>query len=550
MKTISFCYLALILSITNIHGQTNWKRISVSEYRNKMEAGWIGQMAGVGWGGPTEFKYKGEIMPEAAVPEWKPEMINTFWQDDLYVEMTFLRTLETYGWNVSTRQAGIDFANKSYSLWAANSAGRTLIREGIAPPDSGHPYYNKDADSIDYQIEADYSGLISPGMPNSVIRLSDTFGRIMNYGDGLYGGNFVGGMYAAAFFETDPLRLVKAGLACLPEGSQYRECIEDTIRWYQENPDNWQSTWEKVEEKYNRDPDYRRFSSSSIDDPFNIDAKLNGAYIAIGLLYGKSDPEQTMLISMRCGQDSDCNPSNAAGILFTAIGLESIPPKYRQSLKRTETYSYSSYDFDKLLDVCEKLAKEATVLSGGRIEVDSTGEALLIIPQVPAKPGPLEESFNPGPLAISRFTPAERAEINYPTMQGSIDRILPGWTLTAWGMGAGPGIRDEYSGEFNACLISSPDSQHPSRLTRIWKVAKHGRCKLDLRVARFIEDQTVDIRINDKTIDSFRLTKDNTQNKWLSATIDLSKFAGEEIKIDVLGSGTTVWKRLEVIQDY
>jgi hypothetical protein len=29
--------------------------------------------------------------------------------------MTFLRTLEQYGWNVSTRQAGIDFANSKFT---------------------------------------------------------------------------------------------------------------------------------------------------------------------------------------------------------------------------------------------------------------------------------------------------------------------------------------------------------------------------------------------------------------------------------------------------
>ena len=53
--------------------------------------------------------------------------------------MTFLRTLEQYGLDVSIRQAGIDFANSRYPLWCANDAGRKNLRAGIAPPDSGHP---------------------------------------------------------------------------------------------------------------------------------------------------------------------------------------------------------------------------------------------------------------------------------------------------------------------------------------------------------------------------------------------------------------------------
>ena len=120
-------------------GKAPVRRIAVEDYADKMKAGWIGQMAGVGWGGPTEFRFKGEIIPEDKMPSWKPELINQFGQDDIYVEMTFLRTLELYGMDVSIRQAGIDFANSGYSLWHANNEGRTLLRRGIAPPDSGHP---------------------------------------------------------------------------------------------------------------------------------------------------------------------------------------------------------------------------------------------------------------------------------------------------------------------------------------------------------------------------------------------------------------------------
>jgi hypothetical protein len=76
-------------------GTPEVRRLAVAEYRDKMKAGWLGQIAGVSWGAPTEFKYRDKIMPENVMPKWKPGMINNaFGQDDLYVEMTFLRTLE------------------------------------------------------------------------------------------------------------------------------------------------------------------------------------------------------------------------------------------------------------------------------------------------------------------------------------------------------------------------------------------------------------------------------------------------------------------------
>src|SRR4030043_386862 len=206
------------------------RRIAVEDYTDKMKAGWIGQMAGVGWGGPTEFRYKGEIIPQDKIPSWKPELINQFGQDDIYVEMTFLRTLELYGMDVSIRQAGIDFANSRYPLWVANNAGRNNLRNGIAPPDSSHPRFHDCAGAIDYQIEADYSGLIAPGMSNVVIALGEKFGRLMNYGDGMYAGQFMGGMYAEAFFEKDVVRLIEAGLGCIPHGCLHAGTVTVMLR--------------------------------------------------------------------------------------------------------------------------------------------------------------------------------------------------------------------------------------------------------------------------------------------------------------------------------
>ena len=65
--------------------------------------------------------------------------------------------------------------------------------------------------------------------------------------------------------------------------------------------------------------------------PFNIDATINGAYIAMGLLYGENDMEKTIDIAIRCGQDTDCNAANAAAVLGIIQGYEAID----ESLHRT-----------------------------------------------------------------------------------------------------------------------------------------------------------------------------------------------------------------------
>jgi hypothetical protein len=245
---------ATTLWIDRAEGQQNVRRLPVKVYVDKMKGGWIGQMVGVGWGAPTEFRWQAQIIPQDKTPAWEPEMVNQHGNDDLYVEMTFLKTLEDYGLGASIRQAGIDFANSGYALWHANDAGRKNLRAGIAPPDSGHPQFNKHADDIDYQIEADFSGLIAPGLPNTAIALGEVFGRLMNYGDGLYGGQFVGGMYAEAFFEDDPVKIVEAGLKCIPAESQYAECIRDVLAWYRQEPNDWQKPGRRSKRNTTRIP--------------------------------------------------------------------------------------------------------------------------------------------------------------------------------------------------------------------------------------------------------------------------------------------------------
>jgi hypothetical protein len=250
-------------------------------------------------------------------------------------------------------------------------------------------------------------------MPNLAIELGEKFGRLMNYGDGLYGGQFVGGMYAEAFFEKDMQKIVLAGLDCVPKGSQFHECISDVIEWHGQNPDDWQKTWHLIEAKYQDDPAYRKSScpSGRRKGGFNIDAKINAAYIVVGLLYGDGDIDKTIIISTRCGQDSDCNPSNAAGVLCTTIGFDKLPDKFKSALDPKGEFSHTPYTFPKLIDVCGQLSRAAVKRQGGRIEKHPNGKEVFVIPVRKPKPGKLEQVWQPGPIANSRFTPAEMEKI-------------------------------------------------------------------------------------------------------------------------------------------
>jgi hypothetical protein len=87
--------------------------------------------------------------------------------------------------------------------------------------------------------------------------------------------------------------------------------MSDVISWHQKYPDDWTKTWREIEEsQWSCD----LHCTAGVYKPFNIDATVNMAYVLIGLLYGEGDFFKSMDISMRCGQDSDCNPSSVGGI--------------------------------------------------------------------------------------------------------------------------------------------------------------------------------------------------------------------------------------------
>ena len=248
---------------------------------DKIKGGWAGQTIGCTYGGPTEFRYPGTMIQDYIPINWPDGYIKWYYEnepglyDDVYMDLTFVDVFDRLGLDAPVDSFAVAFANAGYVLWHANQAARYNILNGIMPPESGHWKHNPHADDIDYQIEADYAGLMSPGMPNTASEISDKIGHIMNYGDGWYGGVYVGAMYTLAFVSDDIEYIVTEALKTIPQQSLYYQCINDVIQWYRQYPDDWKQTWLECEKKYSED----KACPEGIFVPFNIDATINSAYI-------------------------------------------------------------------------------------------------------------------------------------------------------------------------------------------------------------------------------------------------------------------------------
>lgn len=384
--------------------------LTVEQLKDKIRGGWAGQTVGVTYGGPTEFKYNGTFIQDYQPIVWYDGYLKKTMEeipglyDDVYMDLTFVDVLERVGLDAPVDSFASAFAHAEYKLWHANQAARYNILAGMKAPESGHWLNNPHADDIDYQIEADYAGLMCPGMPNAASGISDKVGHIMNYGDGWYGGVYVGALYSLAFVSDDIQFVVNEALKTIPAESNFYKCMADVIKWHKQYPDDWKQTWFELQKKWSSDigcPDGTFLA-------FNIDATINAAYILLGLLYGNGDFGKTLEISTRAGQDSDCNPASAGGILGTMIGYDKIPAYWKMGLKDVEDmdFKYTTMSLNKVYGIGFRHATEIVKRNGGTV----TDREVTIKVQAPEAVR-LEKSFgNLVPVAKMNFSEAITGE--------------------------------------------------------------------------------------------------------------------------------------------
>ena len=360
ISQIFFPSLLLMVSCTDID------RVAIGrdDFADKVRGAWAGKLIGVQYGQSYEFMSLAHI--NEGEMEWSPEMIlGALAQDDVYTQVSFMQTIAKEGLDASADRLAEDFATAGFELFHANLQARKNWYDGLRPPLTGSARYNAHANDIDFQIDADFIGLMCPGMPDMVSGYCDRIGTIMNDGDGIYGGVFIATMHCLGFFHSDMASIVEGALANIPAGSSYARCISDVLECYRTDPSDWRKAWDMLHARWED-----HICIPNI--PFNIDARMNGAYVAIALLYGGEDFARTMEIAVRCGQDSDCNASNAAAIWGVVHGYSAIPSEYSDalSLLGDKPFSYTEFSYEDVVSKTMEFARTNIVRGGGSVGTD------------------------------------------------------------------------------------------------------------------------------------------------------------------------------------
>ncbi len=470
-------------------------KISKTELLNKIKGGWAGQTIGVSWSWPSEFLYDNGMIPPQYQLEYNEDVVaRGFNNDDIYLDFTFVEVIERLGIDAPAESFAEAFANAGYSLWCANQMGRYNVLNGIMPPESGHWKNNPNANDIDFQIEADFIGLMSPGMVNASSEIGDKVGHIMNYGDGFYSGIYVSAMYALAFVTDDIDFIVNEALELIPKESNYYKAMKEVIELCYEYPGDWRDTWFEIQKK---DWVQTSHNPEKLFTPKNIDALNNLAYTVVALLYGKSDFYKTMDIAMRSGQDTDCNVASAAGILGTVLGYDKIPDYWIKPLNNFEDIKldHTSTSLNDAYQLSLKHSIENIIKNDGSVK----GENIIIKYQKP-KVLPLEVSF---PNIYPKKVTAGRK--NRPPYGTIADNTEVSFTFKGTGI-AIPGLLE--GGPRKSNLVMGPDGK--SR-------ALEGKLNLD-----FVAE--IEITLNGKVDKIMKLPADyRTRSLYLYWNFELPK---------------------------
>jgi len=463
--------LGLVMLSTAAETRSDPVKIARSVLADKIEGGWAGQTIGCTYGGPTEFRFQSTFIPSYQ-PIARSDDAPSWWYknapglyDDVYMDLTFVEVLEKEGLEAPAASFAKAFANAVYPLWHANQAARYNILHGIMPPDSGRWLNNPHADDIDFQIEADFAGLMSPGLPGAAARICDRVGHIMNSGDGWYGGVYMATMLSLAFIRDDVHKIVTEALAAIPAQSAFAATIRDVVRLHDEDPRDWKKAWFEVERTWGEDVG----CPEGVFTPFNIDAKINAAWVAIGLLYGDDDFGKTLEIAARCGDDSDCNPASAGGILGTMLGYSRIPVGWTRGLAMVEDkeFAYTTISLRDASELSFKHALKVVAANGG--EADGTD---IVIPTQPVAPVRFERNFEGHfPAERRRLETVLRDEYSFDF--GGIGFALVGGIVRKGKVGSADesiSVRmeiDDRTGE----TVDLPASDLHRRETPFWKYA-------------------------------------------------------------------------------
>jgi hypothetical protein len=315
IKAFGLLFLVLSTSAGSTAPQARLARngklqLSRAEYLDRVQAIWMAQMIGQRTGLLFEHLPASVLKDTPLLPGKGFAEID----DDYYYEMVAIRAFEKYGIDLTVQQLGEQWLENNAGSWGSSEQALLLLKEGVKPPDTGNPRYNKLWWTIGPQFSSDVYGALAPGMPNVAAEMARRLTHINGYAEGTDGAVFVSGMISLGFVETDTKEIVRKAAQLISPSSPYRQCLDTVISMAEagKQPDE---IFRVINERW------------GIDYPATNNAVVNGGIVATSVWFGKGDFTTTENLTFTAADfaDTDCNAANSASVVAAMHGMSALP---------------------------------------------------------------------------------------------------------------------------------------------------------------------------------------------------------------------------------
>ncbi len=342
------------------------RSLSAADYLEKIHGGWLGEAVGSALGMSVQRMHKQDLKPfltdlgqwpltdyiKTLRPSLDPDREQWYtadhWgpagfgpDDDSLFQVANLLLIEEKGPEITSQ----DIADQwlaTFSVFEAANCGRAVrvaerrLKEGVRPPESGQ---HEAGEFMGGQMKGEFWGFLLPGNPEAAAEYGRIDAEVAFHTAGVYGEMFMAALTAEAFFESDPTKLLEAGLAVIPADCDYARCIRDVMQWHEQWPDDWEAAHEQIDVKW------------APEGAKNRRVFPNNAVIALALLYGEGDFDKTIGIAVMSAWDTDTNAGDVGPVLGVILGAGAIAEKWTKPIAnifRSDVKGAEELEIDEL----------------------------------------------------------------------------------------------------------------------------------------------------------------------------------------------------------
>ena len=224
-------------------------------------------------------------------------------------------------------------------LWVSNQTAFDLMREGVLPPDTGHPRNNPNYMMIDAQLTTEIFGLLAPGRPDVALKMAHLPIRTSAYEDAAWISEFYVSMHSLATSSDSEksmadrlISMADASRVNLPDSS-YAAAMYDFVKSHFRGGSTWEETRDAVYQRYQvEQQDGYDLTSKNLYCNGCFASGINFAASLVSLFYGKGDLRETIKIGALCGWDSDNPTATWGGLIGFMIGRSGVEAAFGTNL--------------------------------------------------------------------------------------------------------------------------------------------------------------------------------------------------------------------------